>query len=313
MFKKKEVNLEDMSSLADALVNDTAETPPEVITGAVQAMDTPVTQSSPLTKLGELKEALKDKRSLDNGFEDSNFNINTGIDMVMELDKYTKVSVFNSWKFFLNMQCIRQALRILPDNVEKTSDGRDEYDHLIAKQMDDYEQEGDYAPTLPAFIALNELLRTTMYDDMLEPSTMEDTLKFMTQNAPTAASFEKDYDARVAQGQRPGINKRDFCEMQLEDAIKQHRQLEERGQAAIEFCNDLNIHQDLGFGDLPDWAVDTLYNKMADKLAHRWMKLDIRRTGLRMKPEDRTEAEADQTLIEYVYKELTGREFATEY
>ena len=95
--------------------------------------------------------------------------------------------------------------------------------------------------------------------------------------------------------------------------MKQHQLLIERGQAAIEFCNDLNVHQDRGFGDLPDWAVDTLYNKMADKLSHRWMKLDIRRTGLRTKPSDRTEAQADQTLIEYVYKALTGREFATEY
>jgi len=276
-------------------------------------METEVTQRNPITKLEKLKEELASKRNLDVGFQTTDFDIAGAIDLVMELDKFTKISVLNSWKFLLNMQCIRGAMRIIPDNIEKTAEGRDEYDHLIAKQMDDYEQEGDYAPSLPAFIALNELLRTTMYDDLLEPSTMEDTLKFMTRDAPTAALFEKDYEERVKQGQRPGISKREFCELQLEDAMKQHRQLIERGQDAIQFCEDLNVHQDRGFGDLPDWAVDALYNKLADKLAHRWAKLDIRRTGLRTKPADRTEAEADQTLIEFVYKEITGKEFVTEY
>ena len=276
-------------------------------------METEVTQRNPITKLEKLKEELASKRNLDVGFQTTDFDIAGAIDLVMELDKFTKISVLNSWKFLLNMQCIRGAMRIIPDNIEKTAEGRDEYDHLLAKQMDDYEQEGDYAPSLPAFIALNELLRTTMYDDLLEPSTMEDTLKFMTRDAPTAALFEKDYEERVKQGQRPGISKREFCELQLEDAMKQHRQLIERGQDAIQFCEDLNVHQDRGFGDLPDWAVDALYNKLADKLAHRWAKLDIRRTGLRTKPADRTEAEADQTLIEFVYKEITGKEFVTEY
>ena len=290
----------------------------ETKTNVLMAMDVEITERAPVTAfalgmLERLKEELASKRNLDVGFETTDFNITEAVNLVMELDKYTKVSVLNSMKFFINMQCIRQALRILPDNIEKTSEGRDEYDHLLAKTMDEYEKEGDYAPSLPSFIALNEYLRTTMYDDMLEPSTMENTLEFMTANPPTAASFEKDYDARVEQGQRPGISKREFCELQLEDAIKSHRLLNERGQAAIQFCEDLAVHQDRGFGDLPDWAVDALYSKMVDKLAHRWAKLDIRRTGLKTKPTDRTEAEADQTLIEFVFKTLTGRDFVTEY
>jgi hypothetical protein len=285
----------------------------ETNTNVLLPMDTEITERAPLTALERLKEELASKRNLDVGFETTDFNIAEAINLVMELDKYTKVSVLNSMKFFINMQCIRQALRILPDSIEKTSEGRDIYDHLLAKTMDEYEKDGDYAPSLPSFIALNEYLRTTMYDDMLEPSTMENTLEFMTANPPTAASFEKDYEARVAAGQRPGISKREFCELQLEDAIKSHRLLTERGQAAIQFCEDLAVHQDRGYGDLPDWAVDTLYSKMVDKLAHRWAKLDIRRTGLKTKPTDRTEAEADQTLIEFVYKTLTGRDFVTEY
>jgi hypothetical protein len=296
----------------------TKEQTQEAMTGdernAVEAMETEISQREPMSALEKLKSELVSKRNLDVGFETTDFDINNAITMVMELDKFTKISVLNSVKFFLNMQCIRQALRIIGrDEIEKTAEGRDIYDHMIAKQMDEYEKEGDYTPTLPAFIALNELLRTTMYDDMLEPSTMESTLEFMTKNAPTAESFEKDYDERIKQGMRPGISKREFCLMQLEDAIKQHRTMAERGQAAIQFCEDLNVHQDRGFGDLPDWAVDTIYNKIVDKLAYRWAKLDIRRTGTRTKPTERTEAEADQTLIEFVYKELTGREFVTEY
>lgn len=280
---------------------------------AAMPMDTVITQRPNLNALEKLKEELASKRNLDVGFETTDFDITNGLMLIMELDKFTKISVLNSIRFFLNMQCIRQAIRILPDNFEKTAEGRDEYDHLIAKQMDEYEKDGDYAPTLPAFIALNEMLRTTMYDDMLEPSTMESTLEFMTQNAPTADNFEKDYEERVRMGMRPGISKREFCELQLEDALKQHRQLSENGQAAIQFCEDLNVSQDRGFGDLPDWAVDAIFNKMVDKLAHRWAKLDIRRTGLRTKPDDRVEAEADQTLIEFVYEQLTGRKIVTEY
>lgn len=276
-------------------------------------METEITQREPMTALERLKDELKSARNLDVGFETTDFDIPATISMIMELDKYTKISVLNSVKFYLNMQCIRQALRIMPEVIEKTSDGRDEYDHLIAKTMDEYEKDGDYATKLPAFIALNEHLRVLMYDDMLEPSTMESTLEFMTRDRPTASRFEADYDARVKHGERPGLSKRDFCELQLEDAIKQHNLLIERGQSAIEFCNDLNVNEDRGFGDLPDWAIDAIYNKIVDKLVHRWGKLDIRRTGLRTKPTDRTEAQADQTLIEFVYKELTGREFVTEY
>lgn len=277
------------------------------------ATDVEVTTRAPMTALEKLKDELKSQRNLDVGFTTTDFNINAAIGMVMELDKYTKISVLNSVKFYLNMQCIRQALRILPDAIEKTSEGRDQYDHLIAFTMDEYEKEGDYATKLPAFIALNEHLRVQMYDDMLEPSSMESTLEFMTRDKPTADLFEKDYDARIRAGARPGLSKRDFCALQLEDAMKQHRNLSERGQAAIQFCEDLNINEDRGFGDLPDWAIDAIYNKFVDKLTQRWGKLDIRRTGLRTSPNDRTEAEADQTLIEFVYKELTGRLMATEY
>lgn len=279
----------------------------------IQAMETEITQREPMSALERLKDELKSKRNLDVGFETTDFNIDNAIDMVLELDKFTKISVFNSWKFFLNVQCIRQALRILPADIEKTVEGRDEYDHTIEKIMDEYEKEGDYATKLPAFIALNEKIREVMYNDMLEPSTMEDTLKFMTQQKPVAEQFERDYDERVRQGQRPGITKRDFCELQLKDALKQHNLLIERGQAAIEFCNDLHVHQDRGHGDLPDWAIDSLYNKLVDKLVHRWQRLDVRRTGLQVRPEDRTEAEADQILLEFVVRELTGREFVREY
>ena len=285
-----------------------------VVVGADSpAMQTEITQREPMSALAKLKEELQSKRNLDTGFETGNFDIEHAINMVLELDKFTKVSVFNSWKFFLNMNCIRQALRILPEDIEKTSEGREMYDNLIRETTEFLEQEGDFISKLPAFIALNEKLRITMYDDMLEPSTMEDTLKFMTDNKPTATQFEKDYEERIRQGQKPGITKRDFCALQLEDAMKSHRQLSERGQAAIEFCNDLNVQVDRGYGDLPDWVIDTLYNKLTDKLTHRWQKLDIRRTGLRTKPSDRTEAEADQLLIEFVYTDLTGREFVREY
>ncbi|RLA51076.1 MAG: hypothetical protein DRR42_11385 [Gammaproteobacteria bacterium] len=294
---------------------DTIEETTEVIVVGADspAMETVINVREPMTALEKLKEELQSKRNLDTDKLNSEFNLDHAIDMVLELDKYTQISVFNSWKFFLNMNCIRQALRILPENIEKTCDGREEYDQIIRETTEFLEQEGDFISKLPAFIALNEKLRVTMYDNMLEPSTMEDTLKFMTENKPLAINFEKDYDERVRQGQKPGISKRVFCEVQLEDAMKSHHQLNERGQAAIEFCNDLNIHADRGHGDLPDWVIDTLYNKLTDKLTIRWQKLDIRRTGLRTKPSDRTEAEADQLLIEFVYNDLTGREFTREY
>jgi hypothetical protein len=279
--------------------------------GIAQPMETEVSEA-PKT-LAELKEQLKNKRNLDTGFEHTDFDISNGIDMVMELDKFTKISVLNSIKFFLNMQCIRQAVRLMPAEIDRTVEGRDEYDQTIAKVMDDYEAEGDFAPSLPAFIALNDHLRSVMYNDMLEPSTMEDTLKYLTRDKPIAGNFEKDYEERVRQGQRPGISKREFCELQLQDALKSHDDLVERGQNAIQFCEDLNVTQDRGWGDLPDWAVDTIYNKFTDKLAARWAKIDIRRTALRTRPNDRVEAQADQDLIEFVYEKLTGNKFATEY
>ena len=277
-------------------------------------METEVVKREPMTGLQKLKDELKSARNLDVGFERSDFNISEALDMILQLDKYTKISVLNSWRFFLNMQCIRQALRILPnDGIEKTSDGREQYDQLIAHTMQEYEEEGDFAPALPAFIALNEHVRCTMYDDMLEPSSMDSTLEFMSRDKPTADRFESDYDERVRQGMRPGISKREFCELQLQTALNQHDQLVERGQAAIQFCHDLNVGEARGWADLPDWAVDALYTKTVDKLVNRWGKLDIRRTGPRTSPNDRTEAQADQQLIEFVYEALTGRGMTTEY
>jgi hypothetical protein len=281
---------------------------------ATQEVEVTEVATPSMATLQELKERVRNSRNLDVGFENTNFNIDQAISMVLELDKYTKISVLNSIKFYVNMQCIRQALRIIPqEGIEKTSDSREDYDHLIAATMDEYEKDGDYATKLPAFISLNEHLEAVMFDDMLQPSSMEDTLDFMTRNKPVAANFERDYDERVRQGQRPGISKRDFCEMQLEDSLKQHDRLVENGQAAIQFCRDLSITGDRGFGDLPDWAVDAIYSKIVDKLAHRWGKLDIRRTALRIKPQDRDEAQGDQTLIEHVYQCLTGRQMVTEY
>mgnify|MGYP006312003797 FL=1 len=142
---------------------------------------------------------------------------------------------------------------------------------------------------------------------------MESTLEFLTKNPPSASQFEADYDARVRAGARPGLSKRDFCAAMLETEMRRHEDLVERGQAAIQFCFDLNVHADRGFGDLPDWALETIRDKTIDKLVKRWQRLDIRRTDPRLNEGDRLEAQADQDLLEIVYKTLSGRDLIREY
>jgi hypothetical protein len=281
-------------------------------------MATEVTKVEPMTAIQRLKEELKSKRNLDVGFTNDNFNIAEAIDTVMELDKYTKASVLNSIRFYLNMQSIRQALRILRnDNIElgdeKTVEMRDAYDQLIRRTMDEYEKDGDYAPSLPAFIALNEHLRVTMYDDNLQPVDMESTLDFMCSSTQGTDAFEKDYDARVKQGMKPGISKREFVEQQLRDAVNGQRQLQEQGQYAIQFCEDLNVNVERGFSDLPDWAITAIHDKIVDKLHQRWVKCDMRRTSLNSAPNVRSEAEADQLLIECAYEQIAGRKIVKQH
>jgi hypothetical protein len=277
-------------------------------------MDTEITTREPMTALEKLKEELQSKRNLDVGFDHTDFNIVTATNLVLELDKYTQMSVFASWRGYTNMQCISQALKILPyDGFEKTAESRDEYDHLIAKTMEDYEAEGDYAPALPSFVAFNEFLRTTMYDHLIDVRPLEDTLDFMTKREQDLGTFEVEYDNRVKQGMRPGISKREFCEMKMTESQQRTNNTAESGQAAIQFIEDLNIHQDRGFGDLPDWAITRLYEKLVDSLVKRRAKLDDRRTNTSLPESARMEAEADETLLEFVYNEITGKEMVQEY
>ena len=284
-------------------------------TNIVEPMDTEIVQREPMTALERLKDELKSKRNLDVGFEHTDFDVKTAVDLILELDKYTQMSVFASWRGYTNMQCISQAMKLLPyHGIEKTVDGREEYDRLVQKTMEEYENmESEFRPVLPAFIAFNDYLREVMYNNMIDVRSLEDTLEFMGSRETTASSFEAEYDNRVRQGMRPGISKREFCEMKVLEAENRTHNTEETGQAAIQFIEDLNVHQDRGFGDLPDWAITKLYEKLSDALNRRRAKLDDRRTNLSLPESARMEAEADETMLEFVYQEITGKEMTQEY
>lgn len=277
-------------------------------------MDTEVV-SSPLSRLEKLKAEQAAKINIDEELASGrDFNITEAIELICETDKYTKTSVFASWMGTLNMACIREAMKLVPyGGFDKSVEGRDVYDNIKRKAMQEYEEEGDFAPrALPSLLALRDRLRCVMYDENLEVRPLEDSLEFMCRDLPTLETYGPEYDRLVAQGKRPAMTRREFCEIRLRSEERRHDTMTEHGMDAVQLCEDLHVNGDRGFGDLPEYMVIRLYEKTVDKLIARRDNLNIRAMTV-TKEIDQLEAEASQQIVEFVYKEITGKGMKSEY
>lgn len=220
---------------------------------------------------------------------------------VTNCDTWSQLSVFGSWQFIVNSQCIQKALRYIPD--APVNDGIHEYTEYEAarrKAQADLEQDaaqGDFRHELPAFLALQREIEGLIYEADGESRTISDTFEFISESGPDRNRFRADYDERVRLGMKPGLTKRQFVEYEYERACNQHNQLVAKGEDAVRLCDSVRPHADRGFGDLPDWVAETLLSKAVEKLHNRWEKLELTRTNPRRTKQVRDSAEADQMLI----------------
>jgi hypothetical protein len=228
---------------------------------------------------------------------------------IADLDTYTQRSVIGSWSFFVNTQCLNQGMRAIPDVPEEGEgiDGFTPWEGAIKTALVDLAASeadgviGDFTTTLPAWIALHRVLSSMMQETGGDPSTIESTHEFLCSKGPTRGRFEADFALRVQMGMRPGITRKDFVDGEYTKAMDTHAQMLAKGQHAISLIDRMilgtgdNIER--GFDDLPDWATETLLQKLIQKLNDRWVKLEIQRTNPRVNKNNRDTAEGDQLLI----------------
>ena len=226
---------------------------------------------------------------------------------IQDLDVYTQRSVIGSWAFFVNSQCISQGLRALPDLPEEGEgvEGYTAWEGAIrtmqVKLTSDETEGGDFASTLPAWVALQRHISHMMTETGGDASTIASTHEFLASKAPTRSRFEADFALRVKMGMRPGMSRKTFVDAEYAAAMLKHSELTSKGQHAVELVDRLvlatNAQVERGFDDVPDWCEETFVQKLVQKLKDRWTKLEMQRTNPRVNSQNRDAAEGDQFLI----------------
>lgn len=222
------------------------------------------------------------------------------------LDTYTQLSVLGSWSFIVNAACINQAMRFVPDEpVDNGIECFTQYEAARRAMI----KEAEDSNRVPALIALQRDLTGMIYEADGQSRGLDDTLGFLTENAPKRATFEADYDNRVRLGMKPGMSKRQFVDYEYERAMNQHNQLVAKGEHAVRLCDTITVEDTRGYNDLPEWVTESFERKFIEKLHARWEKLDLVRSNPRRQKQIRDAAAADQMQIAAVlaeYGEVPG-------
>jgi hypothetical protein len=243
-----------------------------------------------------------------------NVTIENILNCIRDLDVWSQFSVFGSWEFVVNTQCINQALKLVPD-IKDGIDGFNEYKSIIADAKDKLSNSGVYAPehkessfasTLPSFLNLRYAIYSSIYEADGTPRDLEGTLEFLVQSPPSRETFGKEFDFRVRSGNKPKISRRDFIDSELGRAQEQFEIMRNKGDTAVQLCREVekDLSLERGYDDLPDWVTETLLGKASEKLHTRWRKLDNVRSNPRRTKQIRDSAEADQMLVEGLLRNM---------
>lgn len=237
----------------------------------------------------------------------NNVGIHDLMNLCVDLDVYTQRSIYGSWMFFSHQNAIKEAIRALPELPVESSgvDGFSEYENAVRKAVVDIQTvDGDWASVLPAWLALSQHVSFMMRDVGGTPLPMSNVLEFLNNRAPTKEMFDAEFAARIKAGMRPGINRQAFIEHEYERAMARYNEQVAKGEHAIKLCESLNIKESRGYGDLPEWATETMQDKMTTKLRDRWFRAEMDRTNPRLTSKRRDEAEGNQYIIEDVLNQL---------
>lgn len=221
------------------------------------------------------------------------------INKIDNFDKYTQLSVLGSWSFNVNASCISMAKRYVPTTPDETDiNTYSLYDQARAALIRDAEN-SDLAPML----ALQSTLAGMIDELGGNSSGLEGTLEWLVSRLPTRKQFESEYELRRRAGAKPAMSMKQYTDHEYERAMKQHDDLVAKGELAVRLCQTIAIDDSRGFGDLPDWVVESFERKMISKLHDRWRKLEFFRMNAKRK-EDADSAHADQMLIASVLSEF---------
>ena len=220
------------------------------------------------------------------------------------LDTWTQLSVLGSWNFIINSACINTAMRYVPDApVDNGIEHFTEYEAARRNFLKDAEQS-----PLVALLTLQRDITGMIYEADGEGRGLDNTLEFLTENAPKRSQFEEEYEMRRRQGMKPAMPKKTFVDYEYERAINQFNQLVSRGEHAVRLCETITV-EGAEHSDLPEWMPETLERKLIEKLHARWEKLEFVRSNPRRQKAVRDSAQADQMMIAKVlaqYDETPG-------
>lgn len=212
--------------------------------------------------------------------------------LMSNLDSYSQLSVFGSWNFMINSACISNAMRYVPDEpVDNGIEHFTEYEAARRALMKDADNS-----QLPALLALQRDITGAIYEADGQGRGLDDTLEFLTQDAPKRATFEEEYERRRRQGLRPAMPKKVFVDYEYERAVNQFNQLVSRGEHAVRLCETFTL-EGMDADDVPDWVPESMEAKLIEKLHGRWEKLEFVRSNPRRKKQIRDAAAADQMMI----------------
>jgi hypothetical protein len=226
---------------------------------------------------------------------------------VATLGPWDAAAVLGSWNYLLTSTLINRVVKFIPDAPSEAS-GIDEFTEysqcLRAIQADPYIRE-QFDNTIKPLLGLKGLVETSINDHTdVGLRDFEDTLRFMTSRPPTREQFVAEYQQRKRMGSAPRISVREFVDAELQQALQRHHALVAKGEFA---CQILSNTQATDGGEIDEWVIESMHDRMVMKLQDRWQKLELRVTNPRLKQKDRDESLADQRLIEELLKTMDAK------
>ena len=243
-----------------------------------------------LNSLGDIEMAKKVQNNAKSGPYAAIFALH---DRTLNLDKWTKLSIYGSWAYIINSQCINYAMRYVPEIPEDIT-GLDQfsaYDQARAELI-------RYAETspLPDMIMLQRDVQDWILESEGQAGGLESTLRFMNEQMIPQRSRIEDQYRQMARIRKPRISMDIFVEHEYRAAMKKHEDRIARGDDAVRLCETVTF--DCKSEPLPEWLVEAFESKMLDKLHARWEQLEMDLMRPNMAQSRRKSIMADIQIIE---------------
>jgi hypothetical protein len=226
-----------------------------------------------------------------------NSHIEKVLGEVTKLDSWDIMSILGGVNYAVQQAAINQVVKLIPEPPEKGS-GLENF-----TRWEQHMRDPQIRKVVNPFVGLSNRVKDVLneYTDT-PPSEYQNVLEFMLQRPPVRATFEAEYNRRKQLGMRPSMPLSVFVDMEYAAAMQRHANLTAKGEAAVLLLQQLDGTDE----EVPEWMIDTIDQKVEQKLEQRWNRAELRRTNPKLSKDKRDEAEANQQLIAAVITELGG-------